>query len=65
MLRKRSNPWAESRSNSPTCQKLVRSNTGLATAAALRTLFITRANERRRNQPIVIAHEAGQRRFAG
>jgi hypothetical protein len=38
--------------------------TALATGAALANLLITRAHERRRNQPIVIAHEAGQRRFA-
>jgi hypothetical protein len=38
--------------------------TGVATFAALANLLITRAHERRRNQPIVIAHEAGQRRFA-
>jgi hypothetical protein len=38
--------------------------TGVATVAALANLLITRAHERRRNQPIVIAHEAGQRRFA-
>lgn len=38
--------------------------TGVATLAALANLLITRANERRRTQPIVIAHEAGSRRFA-
>lgn len=38
--------------------------TGLATLIALVNVAITRANERRRGQPIVIAHEADGRRFA-
>ncbi|WP_445152519.1 hypothetical protein [Baekduia sp. Peel2402] len=39
--------------------------TGMATLAALANLLLARANERRRNQPVVIAHEAGSgRRFA-
>jgi hypothetical protein len=38
--------------------------TGFATLFALANLLVTRANERRRTQPIVVAHEAGQRRFA-
>ena len=37
---------------------------GIATFAALLNLRLTQANERRRNQPIVIAHESGGRRFA-
>jgi hypothetical protein len=46
-------------------QLAVASITGVATLAALGTFLLARANERRRNQPIVIAHEAGSgRRFA-
>lgn len=38
--------------------------TGVAVLLALAGLALTQSNERRRNQPIVIAHEAAGRRFA-
>lgn len=51
-------------STSDWIQVVIASITGAATLAALANVLITRANERRRTQPIVIAHEAGSRRFA-
>ncbi len=38
--------------------------TGVAALTALAGLALSQANERRRSQPIVIAHEATERRFA-
>lgn len=42
----------------------VAAGTGLAALVALTGLWLTQSNERRRSQPVVIAHEAAQRQFA-
>ena len=42
----------------------VAAGTGLAAVAALIGVWFSQANERRRSQPIVIAHETSSRRFA-
>jgi hypothetical protein len=56
---------AVSLTSSDWIQIVIASVTGMATIAALANLLLARANERRRGQPIVIAHEAGSgRRFA-